>query len=230
MRYRMEDDRPARRKEKEVQLELRASSLLILLGILAVVCGLFYALGYTIGRHSAPQTFSLNPAPPPVRASSSSVLTPGSAQPPNPIELSAAEQGKTPAMLTPAPTPVSTVAPVANTNTPPAAPSSTRAALASTSTPAQPAPLAPALPTPASHAAAGSAFVVQVFAGVMRNDAYSLAAALKARQYPVFVVVPSAGENLYRVQVGPYATLQQASAMRARLLADGYNAVVKNKN
>ncbi len=223
MRYRMEQERQGRRNEKEVQLELRTSSLLILLGVLAVVCGLFYALGYTIGLHSAPQTFSLNPSPPQSapRLKPSSRLMPGGAHPPNPIELSAAEQGNTPATLTPAPTPVSTTAPAATTPIP-------AATAAPAPVPAQKLPAAAIVPTSASSTA--HTFVVQVFAGVNRSDAFSLAAALKARQYPVFVVSPPAGHKYYRVQIGPYPNTQLASAMRARLQADGYNAVVKPRS
>src|SRR5487761_644199 len=114
MRYRLEQERRPRREELErgrhsrrdeddVQFELRASSLLLLLGALAIICGVAYAIGYTIGRHSAPQTFSLNAAPPaPTRQHPITNLeNAGGAQPPNPAQLSAAEQGKIPATLAP---------------------------------------------------------------------------------------------------------------------------------
>ncbi|MGH9417312.1 MAG: SPOR domain-containing protein [Terriglobales bacterium] len=73
-------------------------------------------------------------------------------------------------------------------------------------------------------------YQVQVFAGG-QSDADSLANALKARGYPAAVVTPSpnATDALYRVQVGPYLTVAEAQAMRSRLTADGYQAVVKQQ-
>ncbi len=228
MRYRLEQDRQSRRQEKEVQLELRTPSLLILLGVLAVICGLFYALGYTIGRHSAPQTFSLNSTPPPVHMSQTRrrAQANGGARPPNPAELSAAEQGHTPATLTPTPTPTS----ISTTTPAPSVPAPQAPAASTTATPANPPPASPAAAGAGGQAGPSAIFSVQVFAGVIRSDAVSLAAALKARQYPVFVVSPTAGQKLYRVQVGPYTSRQEAEAMRARLLADGYTAVIKSKS
>ncbi|MGH9392725.1 MAG: SPOR domain-containing protein, partial [Terriglobales bacterium] len=90
---------------------------------------------------------------------------------------------------------------------------------------------APVGPQPAAPAAAGAAagvFNVQVFAG-SQNDAQSLAAALKTKGYPATVLAPAAdaADALYRVQVGPYLTAAEADAMRSRLTADGYQAVVK---
>ncbi|HVA64983.1 MAG TPA: SPOR domain-containing protein [Terriglobales bacterium] len=211
------------------QLELGAKSLLSLFFALAVVCGMFFAFGYTIGKHAIPATFRLGSTP---TASATPGLGVSSApvagvQPPNPQELSAAEANQTPTTLS-APTagdggasapqnaggvPATVVAP-----TPTAAPGSG-------------AGVAPAAASNAAAPAAAGAsgvFHVQVFAGV-QADAQSLATALKAKGYPAIVVAPAAGasDDLYRVQVGPYLTSAEAQAMRSRLTADGYQAVVK---
>ena len=37
----------------------------------------------------------------------------------------------------------------------------------------------------------------------------------------------SASDKFFHVQVGPYADVKDAEAMRARLIADGYNPIVK---
>jgi cell division septation protein DedD len=34
-------------------------------------------------------------------------------------------------------------------------------------------------------------------------------------------------DSLLHIQIGPFATRDEAKAMRAKLLADGYNAILK---
>jgi len=67
---------------------------------------------------------------------------------------------------------------------------------------------------------------VQVAAVSRQEDAEALVEALKKKQYPAFTA-NSSGDKFYRVQVGPYAELKDAEAMRARLISDGYNPIVK---
>lgn len=217
------------------QLELGTGALIGLLIAVAVLCGLFFAFGYTLGKHAVPASFTLgsNPAAQPLNGSQTAVPKPnpstlappqpaasGGAQPPNPAELSAAESNQTPATLQP---PASGAAPP--TASTPAPASAAAAAPAKT-----PAATKPSSATAAPAATAGGSYVVQVFAGTNAADALGLAAALKARQYPVYVVNPQPGgaDQLYRVQVGPYATEQEANEMRSRLAADGYAAIIKH--
>jgi cell division septation protein DedD len=68
---------------------------------------------------------------------------------------------------------------------------------------------------------------VQVAAVSRQEDAESLVEALKKKQYPAFMANNPAADKFYRVQVGPYAELKEAEAMRARLISDGYNPIVK---
>jgi cell division septation protein DedD len=59
-----------------------------------------------------------------------------------------------------------------------------------------------------------------------QEDAQSMVAALQKKQYPVFLTnVP--GDSLFHVQVGPFSDPKDAEAMRARLVAEGYDAIVK---
>lgn len=72
----------------------------------------------------------------------------------------------------------------------------------------------------------GGIYMVQVAAVSKREDADILVSALQKKQYPVFVAtVP--GDPLFHVQVGPFNDPKDAEAMRSRLSADGYNAIVK---
>jgi cell division septation protein DedD len=67
---------------------------------------------------------------------------------------------------------------------------------------------------------------VQVAAVTRQEDADALVEALKKKEYPAFSNNASV-DKYYRVQVGPYADFKDAEAMRARLVSDGYNPIVK---
>ncbi len=73
---------------------------------------------------------------------------------------------------------------------------------------------------------AGSSFMVQVAAVSKQEDAEILVSALRKKQYPVFIA-NSSGDPLFHVQVGPFTDRKDADAMRTRLAGDGYNAIVK---
>jgi cell division septation protein DedD len=73
---------------------------------------------------------------------------------------------------------------------------------------------------------ANSSFMVQVAAVSKQEDAEILVTALRKKQYPVFIA-NSAGDPLFHVQVGPFSEKRDAEAMRTRLSGDGYNAIVK---
>lgn len=81
---------------------------------------------------------------------------------------------------------------------------------------------------PAVAPVAGGAFVVQIAAVSREEDAAALAGALRKKSYSVFVVNnPAVHDKLYHVQVGPFATLQDAEAMKLKLTGEGYNPIVK---
>jgi DedD protein len=71
-----------------------------------------------------------------------------------------------------------------------------------------------------------SSFMVQVAAVSKQEDAEILVTALRKKQYPVFIA-NAAGDPLFHVQVGPFSEKKDAEAMRTRLSGDGYNAIVK---
>jgi DedD protein len=72
------------------------------------------------------------------------------------------------------------------------------------------------------------AFVVQIAAVTREEDAAALAGALRKKNYSVFVVNnPVVHDKFYHVQVGPFPTLQDADAMKTRLTGEGYNPIVK---
>jgi DedD protein len=84
-----------------------------------------------------------------------------------------------------------------------------------------------ASPGTASAAPANGSYYVQVAAVSRQEDAESLVEALKKKQYPAFSSNNPAIDKFYHVQVGPYGELKDAESMRARLISDGYNPIVK---
>ena len=113
-------------RELTYQFELGGRKLLAIFGVVAVVCGLFFGLGYTIGRHKVPATFTLGgsvnatntaklaagtPLAPPAPVPSASVA------PPTTNDLTAAEASQTSQPLQPTaaatPTPAAATASMA---------------------------------------------------------------------------------------------------------------------
>jgi DedD protein len=89
-------------------------------------------------------------------------------------------------------------------------------------------------PAPASTAAetapaatSGTGYFVQVAAVSRKEDAEALVEALKKKQYPAFTANNPSIDKFFHVQVGPYAEMKDAEALRARLIGDGYNPIVK---
>jgi cell division septation protein DedD len=59
-----------------------------------------------------------------------------------------------------------------------------------------------------------------------QDDARLLSSTLQKQQYPAIITQP--GDKLFHVQVGPYADIREAEAIRSRLVAAGYNAFLKH--
>jgi len=69
-------------------------------------------------------------------------------------------------------------------------------------------------------------YYVQVAAVSKQEDADALVDALKKKDYPAFSAnAPS--DKLFHVQCGPYADIKEAEGLRAKLISDGYNPILK---
>jgi cell division septation protein DedD len=73
---------------------------------------------------------------------------------------------------------------------------------------------------------AGSYFL-QVAALTREADALDLAARLRKKSFPSFVLSPQT-DKYFRVQVGPYADQKSAEAARKGLEVAGFKAIVKH--
>jgi DedD protein len=76
-------------------------------------------------------------------------------------------------------------------------------------------------------ASSGPGYFVQVAAVSKQDDAQALVDALKKKQYAAFTASTTAGDKLYHVQVGPFGDLKEAEATKAKLVSDGYNPILK---
>lgn len=193
---------------EDTEITLGTGKLLALFFFLVGICALFFALGYSLGKKAEPGVTTASAAVTPIPAGSnktnSSSSSSTAAQPMT--FYKSVEQKDVNPELTPAAA-TKTDAPSAPETTSPAA-----AAMANVPDPVT------TLPT--------AGYFVQVAAVSRQEDADSLVDALKKKQYPAFVA-PLAADKLFRVQVGPYADIKEAEAMRVRLIGDGYNPIVK---
>jgi DedD protein len=85
---------------------------------------------------------------------------------------------------------------------------------------------APDQSSPQASAPPGAGYYVQVAAVSKQEDAEALVESLKGRQYSAFIVNPSP-DKFFHVQVGPFADIKEAESMRAKLVSDGYNPILK---
>jgi len=206
----------------DTEIALGTRSLLAIFFGLVLICSIFFGLGYSMGRaggsRAAAQPAPANPAP------ASNTQKPSADQTLTPVTTPAPTDSGTPAPSNPP-----ALEPATAQNQPPAGPaspgSSQPAPAASAQSPANVPAAARATLQPAAATIAAN-FMVQVAAVRVPQDAQILVDALKKHGYAA-VVRNEPQDQLLHIQLGPYASRADAMAMRAKLLGDGYNAVVK---
>jgi len=187
-------------QQQDTEFTLGAGKLLGLFFLLVILCGVFFALGYTVGHSSQKTEGSL------VDKASAAAQTPASAsngsvrpltnedKPQTDMSFYKAVEQKDADSKLEKPDPASSNDSKQN--------------------------------SPELQASPGGAYVVQVAAVTKKEDAEALQQALIKKQYPV-VVTPGGADKLFHVQIGPFAELKDAESMKGRLANDGYNAIVK---
>ena len=192
----------------DTEITLGTGKMLVLFFGLVALCGLFFGLGFSLGRNSGrPSLAGSDPA----QASSGPALrtsaTKSTGSPPSGEGLTfykAVEQKDPNAQL-------------ASNNASKDAPAASTAKDQENQSGA---------PDPATALAASSYFV-QVAAVSKQDDAQALVDALKKKQYTAFTSNSSATDKFFHVQVGPFNDLKDAEATRAKLISDGYNPILK---
>jgi DedD protein len=193
---------------QDTEITLGTARLLSLFFGLVIVCAVFFALGYTLGRKSDVGTASAAGTLP-LPSTSSAAKPAGSAASAPMTFYKNVEQKDANPQLTPAPEATSPAAQAAGTSSP---------ATQAQSQPANPPDPIGTIPT--------AGYFVQVAAVTKQEDADALVDALKKKEYPAFSS-NSAVDKYFRVQVGPFADIKDAESMRSRLINDGYNPILK---
>lgn len=231
-------DQGAAYADDDREVTLSSTTLLVIFFGLVLVCGLFFGLGYTLGRRSHAETAdaipSSEPASSPLVASAQPKPSPASQSTVVPSPVSDAQPADG---ATPAPVDDGNQAAAAQESTPSASTQKPTPALVHAATPPAPSPTAQVKPAltavspPSSVASAPSTpgtsgIMVQIAAVSNPADADVLVGALRKRGYSV-TIRNQPGDTLLHVQVGPFAARADAIAMKQKLLGDGYNAILK---
>ena len=199
---------------EDTEITLGTGKLLVLFFGLVGVCALFFALGYSLGRKSETSLVANVPASPQMSSNTGKAGGGTSTNPPaqSMTFYKAVEQKDANPQLSP---PADS-----KTDTPAATEANPMTTTAPASTPA-------ANPNDSPTALPTSGYLVQVAAVSKQEDAEALVDALKKKDYPAFVAPLVASDKLFRVQLGPFADVKEAEAMRTRLIADGYSPILK---
>ncbi len=202
--------------QQDTEITLGTGRMLAIFFAFVLVCAFFFAIGFSLGRRTASigvanSASTLTGAPativrPSAAKNGAAQATPQSSSGDFSFYKAVGEKSAD-AALTPPDS-------KAQEGTPAAAPTTGAPASAATDT-------APA------GTGYGAGYYVQVAAVSRQEDANALVEALKKKQYPAFSANNPSADKFFHVQVGPYAELTDAEAMRARLISDGYNPIVK---
>ena len=239
--YDRENDRGYRDQRQDREISLGTGTILGIFFALALLCAVFFGFGYSMGRKSAQPTTPIS-AESATTGSISSSFKPSAGSSTFPSSTSASlvpAKTSAAANMAPAKDPdaeivtrvadsdgaVSTPRPHANTAAT-SAPRTQDSGVAALRQPAKNPPPFATSPQPSSLAAPNGVAMVQVAAVSHQEDADVLVSALKKRGYDVYVR-QEAQDHLLHVQLGPFGNKKDAESMRQRLLADGYNAIVK---
>jgi DedD protein len=205
--------------QQDTEITLGTGRMLVIFFAFVLVCAFFFAIGFSLGRRTA------------MAGAGSSLSVPMGA-PATIVRPSAAKNEAPQPTPQPQSNDFSFYKAVGEKNADVALKPSDSKAQPVTATAAAPTAETPVTaPTDAATAAPAPAttagYYVQVAAVSRQEDAEALVEALKKKQYPAFAANNTSVDKFYHVQVGPYADLKDAEAMRSRLIGDGYNPIVK---
>lgn len=183
---------------EDTEITLGTGKMLVLFFGLVALCAVFFATGFSLGRNSA------------LRASAAEVISgPSKDVPLRSAAVKAASNGS-------AATPDQVAKQLEDQPTDDNP---------SVSTPVPPPPAGGVAPDPLTVPVTNG-YYVQVAAVSKQEDADALVDALKKKQYPAFSA-NIASDKLLHVELGPYSDIKDAEGMRAKLISDGYNPILK---
>ena len=183
----------------------------LFLGVV-LLCGVFFTLGYVMGRNQFGG--SVHAAETPSRNVPSSSAKSKEGEPP----VWDFYEGKkdTNRLEQPAPPAKSPASSNAPPNKPNATPPAPKPSVSDAKSPQRYQP--PAIPK--------AAILLQVAALRRQGDALEMAEAIQQKKFPAFVVTPGS-DNFYRVQVGPYQDIATAETAKRALEQFGFKPIIK---
>ena len=227
--YPRDPDRSGPGHSADREISLGAPAILGIFFALALVCAGFFGFGYTMGRKSA-QAAIADTAAATADTSSNGSAKPAAgslaSQPEAPAAQPATDNSAAPVVVQTGP------APTTPPSTPPAAPPTPSKNAA---TPADGMIVGDKPSTSVAQPATNNqqpatsptgTIMVQIAAVSSQDVADILLASLQKKGYSVSVR-HEPQDKLLHVQIGPFATRKDAEAMQQRVLADGFNAIVK---
>jgi DedD protein len=196
---------------QDTEITLGTGKMLSLFFGLVALCGLFFGLGFSLGRGSvhpavAPEQAQATPGPALHPSAMKSSGTP--AQPAEGMTFYKAVEQKDP-----------------NAQLAASDPSAKAASTKDVSTKDVPDPPASKSGPPDPMTVTAGGYFVQVAAVSKPDDAQALVDALKKKQYAAFTA--NGTDKFFHVQVGPFGELKDAEATKAKLIGDGYNPILK---
>jgi cell division septation protein DedD len=183
----------------QYELVLENRQVLTIFFVVVVLCGVFFGLGYIVGKNT------MGYIPPAETAGSAggkrSAIAPASGLAEQPASAAASDSAQK--------------AP----ETPPGAEEKAPAA----ETQARPVPPASAT---APGIARGESISLQVAALSKKEDAENLLGLLQKKGFPA-TLATSPADRLFRVQIGPFSSTAEAEEMKARLEREGFKPITK---
>jgi len=207
---------------------MRHLILVFLVGV--AVCGVFFSLGFLVGYNER----STRMSPATERVTESGAIPPAVNAPLETVPIGTNEGARSASSVPPS---------LTNPGAGSQASSSSQPKLATTARVEPPSTSHPALsskagtePAPgatssAESRAAGGDFIVQVTAMRAKRDAESVVRVLRGRGYHALLVPPQhahAKDSLYRVQLGPFASRENAEKMLAKLKHEGFKPFIRH--
>ena len=192
---------------QDTEITLGTGRMLVLFFGLVGICALFFGLGYSLGKSSSSNTVAAAAQQQPARMETKPAAKPNAPAKPSAGDLTfyqAVKQSDTQAQ-----------------------PARSSSSADSSDTPLAAATAAGVAPQPLVGTIDASSYVVQVAAVSKKDDAEALLSALKRKSYAVFIAGNEPHDRLFHVQVGPFGNVKDAEAARAKLVADGYNPILK---
>jgi cell division septation protein DedD len=190
---------------QDTEITLGTGRMLVLFFGLVGICALFFGLGYSLGKSSSKPVAAAEQQPARVEAKLA-------AKPNTPAKPSAGDL---------------TFYQAVKQNDTEAQPARASSSPDSSDSPVAAATAAGVASQPLVGTIDAGSYVVQVAAVSKKDDAEALLSALRKKSYLVFIAGNEPHDRLYHVQVGPFGNVKEAEAARAKLVADGYNPILK---